>query len=150
MELLERVVRQDDRSDPIGHLQDECIAPADGPGRRRDQLGIGHGLIEFGTFGRIDAVAEGGIHDDGEASHVVLGEEGLHRFVELGEAGQRARLGGDVGAVNDDVIDAHGYPLCLGGRSPVHRSVWRTISLGWSHSLRRRWRTRSSVVKFPA
>ena len=86
MEFLEGVVGQNDGVDPVGDLQDERVTAANGSRRRRHQLGAGDGLIELGPFGLVDTVAEGGVDDHGEVPDVVLGDERLHCFVELGEA----------------------------------------------------------------
>ena len=103
MELLERVVRQDRGADLAGDLQDEGVAAADGPRRRRDQLAGEDGFFVLGPLGRVDAVREGGIDHDGEGLDGMLVEEGLHRIVELAEAGRGAPFGRDVGAIDDDV-----------------------------------------------
>ena len=87
MELLERVVRQDDGVDLVGDLQHEGVAPPDGAGRRADQFAGQHRLFVRVGLGGVDAVAEGGVDDDGQLVGGVLGEEGTDGFVELVEAG---------------------------------------------------------------
>ena len=66
VEFLEGVVRQHPGTDPLGHPQQEGVAPADRPRRGRDQLGVGDRLVEGLALGGIDPVAEGGVdhHDD--------------------------------------------------------------------------------------
>ena len=52
-------------------------------------------------------MAEGGVDDDGHLGVGILVEEGQHSLVELGQAGRRAALGRDVGAVDDDAAGGH-------------------------------------------
>ena len=107
VELLERVVGQDGGAGPAGDLQDEGVAPADGAGRRGDQLvGVDRVLVGL-AFLAVDAVGERGVDHDGDVVGRVLLDERLHRLVELGEAGRVAALGGDVRTVDDDVCDLH-------------------------------------------
>ena len=74
MEFLEGVVGEHLRAHPLGHPQQERVAPAHGAGRRRDHLGVGDGLVEGLALGRVDPVPEGGVdHDD----HLVAREFGL-------------------------------------------------------------------------
>ena len=91
------------RVGPVGDLEDERVAPSDGTGRRRDELAGEDGLLVLGPLGRVDAVAERGVDDDGEVVGGMFGEESAHRFVELLQAGSDAAFGGDVRAVDDDV-----------------------------------------------
>jgi hypothetical protein len=103
VELLERVVGEDGGAHLLGDAEQEGVAPPDGTGRRRHQLVVRHRLLERHSLRLVDAVAEGGVHDDGHHVVGVLTPVLAHSFVELGQAGHRAALGGDVGAVDDDV-----------------------------------------------
>src|SRR5690606_12263137 len=66
----------------------------------------------------VDAVGEGGVDDDGDVLGLELLDEGPHRLVELGEAGGVAPFGGDVGSVDDYVVDRHGMPGVREGGGP--------------------------------
>jgi hypothetical protein len=107
VELLERVVGQDRGAHPVGDLQQEAVAPAERAGGRRDDLARGLGLLERLPLGLVDAVAERGVDDDDDLVVGVLGEPSAHGFVELGQAGRRASLGGEVRAVDDDGAALH-------------------------------------------
>ena len=107
MELLERIVREDDRVGLVGDLQDERVTPSDGPSRWRHQFAGQHGRFVLGPLGGVDAVPEGGIDDDGELIGGMLGQKGSDGFVELAEAGEGTTFGRDVRAVYDDVLGSH-------------------------------------------
>ena len=109
--------------------EDEGIAAADGAGRAATELaGEDRGLVLV-ALGRVDAMAEGGVDDDGELIGGMFGQEGSDRFVELAEAGEGAAFGRDVGAVDDDVVVSHarwstvlcGEPRC----GPIARTPHR-------------------------
>src|SRR5690606_15891138 len=78
--------------------------------RRGDELAGRHRLLVLLPLLAVDAVGEGGVDDDRHVLGLVLLDEGPHRLVELGEAGRVTPLGGDVGSVDDDVVDRHGMP----------------------------------------
>ena len=103
VELLERVVREDRCVRLLGDREHERVAASDGTGRRCDEFVVGDALLELLDLGLVDAVAERGVDDDGDRGVRVLLHEGHHRLVQLGEAGQRAAFGGDVGPVDHDV-----------------------------------------------
>jgi hypothetical protein len=103
VELLERVVGQDRRLGPIGDLQDERIAPPDRPGRRGDDLARGHRVLVDLALAAGDAVRERRVDDDRHDLWPELGHEGLHRVVELRQAGELTTLSGDVRTVDDQV-----------------------------------------------
>ena len=104
VELLERVVGQDRGVHLLGDGQHESVTTTDGPGRGRNELVVGNGLVELGRLFRIDPMAEGGIDDHSDERVGVLGHERHHRLVQLGETGERAALGSDVRTVDDDMI----------------------------------------------
>src|SRR5690606_30904074 len=54
----------------------------------------------------------------GDVLGLELLDEGPHRLVELGEAGGVAPFGGDVGSVDDYVVDRHGMPGVREGGGP--------------------------------
>ena len=93
----------------LGHPEDEGVTPADGPGRRRDQLPVGHGLVEHGPLGRVDAVAEGGVHHHDDLGAGILGLEFPDGVVELLEARRGTAFGRDVRAVDDDMGRGHDF-----------------------------------------
>ena len=129
VELLVGVVGEDGGLDLVGDGEHERVAPADGPGGRCDELVVLDGGVELGHLPRVDAMAEGGVHDDRDDVVGVLLHEGQDGLVELLEARQRSPFGGEVGAVDDDVswhtgssvnhLDSAGArdPLRRGGRS---------------------------------
>ena len=86
VELLERVVGEDDRTRPFGNAQDEGVAPADGTRRRGDHLTVEHGFAQRLALGLVDAVLERRIDDDRDPTLGVLLGIGAHRLVELGQA----------------------------------------------------------------
>ena len=103
MELLVAVVRKNGSTDLLSNAQDEAIASTDGSRRRCDQLVVLDRLVErLGLLG-VDAMAEGGIHDDRDDVLGMIGHEGHHCFVQLLQAGLRTTLGGDVRTVDDDM-----------------------------------------------
>ena len=75
-------------------------APAGG----RHDLVRDLGLRERGSLRRVDAVLEAGVDDDGHLRSGVLPAEGGHGLAELGEARLRASLGGEVGAVDHEMV----------------------------------------------
>src|SRR6266511_4113144 len=56
-------------------------------------------------FAARDPVREAGVDDDGEDLRLVLADERLHGFVELGEARQVASLGRDVRPIDDHMLE---------------------------------------------
>ena len=104
VELLERVVRQDGAAGAVRDLQQEPVAAPDRAGRRRDDLARGLGLRERGALGRVDAVLEARVDDDGRDGAGVLAVERGDGFLELGEAGLGAALGRQVGAVDHEMV----------------------------------------------
>src|SRR5207237_4622235 len=103
-ELLERVVGEHGGADTVGDLEQELVAPADCARGRRHELAGRLPLLEGPALGGVDAVAEGGVDDDDQLGVGTLLLEGADGLVELGQAGLRPTLGGDVRAVDDDVI----------------------------------------------
>jgi hypothetical protein len=104
VELLERVVRQDDGIRLIGNCKDKRVASTDCSGRGRDDFVVLNGCIELGNFGRIDAVPKRGVNNHGDHICGVFGHVGLDRLAQLFEAGHRPSLGGEIGAIDDDVF----------------------------------------------
>ena len=86
VELLERVVREDDGPGAFGDAQHEGVAPADGTGRRRDDLAVEHGRAHLFTLGVRDAVLEGGVDHHDDAGIGILGRVGAYRLIELLQA----------------------------------------------------------------
>src|SRR4029450_10971326 len=74
-----------------------------GPGRRPPDLVVLDGGVELGPLPRVDPMAEGGIHDNGDHVVWVLLHEREDGLVELLEARQRSPFGGEVRAVDHDV-----------------------------------------------
>ncbi len=103
VELLERVVGEDRCVRLLSDREHEGITTSDGTSRRSDEFVVGDALLELLDLGLVDAVAERGVDDDGDRRVRILVHEGHHRLAQLGEAGQRAALGGDVGPVDHDV-----------------------------------------------
>ena len=96
MELLEGVVGQHGGLGPVGDAQQEAVTPADGAGRRRDDLAGVLRLLEGGPLRLVDPVGERGVDHHDDLVVGVLGQPRPHRLVELGEARQRTTLGCDV------------------------------------------------------
>ena len=104
MQLLEGVVGEDRGIGLLGHSGDEGVAATDRTRGRGDDLAGEHRLLVGVALGRLDAVLERGVDDDGDLRAGVLLEEGPHGLVQLGEAREGPALGGDVGPIDDDVI----------------------------------------------
>jgi hypothetical protein len=107
MELLERVVRQHGPVDLLGNTQQERVAASDGAGRGMDVLAAQRGLLETGKLGGIDPVRERGVDDDGDLRVRMVAPELDDSVFQLFQARQGPALGGDVGSVDDDVLNGH-------------------------------------------
>ena len=60
----------------------------------------------WAPLGRVDPVTERGVHDDHDLGARVLGQIGADGLVQLGQARDGPTLGGQVGAVHDDMVGA--------------------------------------------
>ncbi len=103
VELLERVVGEDRSTDLVGHLEDEGVASSDDAGGRDDDLSRLDGLLELRLLVVVDAVGERRVDDHRDRLVRALAHDGANGFVELGEAGEIAALGGDVGAIDNEM-----------------------------------------------
>jgi hypothetical protein len=85
VELLERVVRQHRRPGAIRDLEDEAVAASNRSCRRHDELVRGERFVVQLSLGRIDAMFERRVDDDGVDVVRSLRDECTHSFVELRE-----------------------------------------------------------------
>ena len=107
MELLERVVRQHGPVDLLGNAEQEGVPASDGTGGWMDVLPAQGSLFETRKFGGIDPVGEGGVNDDGDLRVRMVAPELGDGFLQLSQARQGSAFGGDVGSVDDDVLNGH-------------------------------------------
>ena len=103
VEFLERVVGQDRGLRLLSDAQHERIAATDSTSGRCDEFVVGDALLELLGFLLVDAMPERGVDHDGDRGVRVVVHERHHRLAQLGETGQRAPFGGDVGPVDHDV-----------------------------------------------
>jgi hypothetical protein len=131
VELLEGVVREHDGAGALGDAEHERVAAPDGAGGRRHQLAVQLGRLELGALGRLDPVAERGVHHDHHLSRGVLRHIRPDRLVQLAEAGRGPALGREVRAVDDDVVGGRHRPSVnhpggprwpVGAAQPIARS----------------------------
>ena len=126
MELLKRVVTQDDRVDAVGNLQDERVATADRPRGWRHDIACHHVLVEFRALAGGHTVFETRVGHHDYLDVGILRDEGPDRFIELSQAGRDPSLGGEVGPVHD-------HPrLGLAGAHPTARSSKSACSAVWT------------------
>ncbi|MEI2704190.1 MAG: hypothetical protein V9E89_02765 [Ilumatobacteraceae bacterium] len=121
MELLVAVVGQNRRPDLVGDAEHEGITAADGAGRWADDLVVGHGGVELGQLGLVDAVAERCVGHHGDQRVGELVDEGHHRLVQLLETGQGATFGSEVRSVDDDVTR---HNACQSSTRPPGSGGW--------------------------
>ena len=107
VELLERVVGQHGGARLLCDAEQKGVAPADGAGRRRDDLAVGLRLVECLALRLVDPVPERGVDHHGDLGVRELALEFPDRLVKLGQGRHGATLGGDVGPVHDDAPICH-------------------------------------------
>ena len=107
MELLERVVGKHGPVDLLGHAQQERVPAPDRARGGMHVLAAQRGLLETSELGGIDAVGEGGVHDDGDLRVRVITPQLGHGLLELDETRKGAALCRDVRPVDDYVLDWH-------------------------------------------
>ena len=104
VELLERIVGEDDRPGPLGDAQHEGVAAPDGAGRWGHDLAVEHRFAQRLAFGLVDTVLERRIDHDGDAAVGIFLRVRGHGFVELLQARKRSSFGGQVGPVHHDMV----------------------------------------------
>ncbi len=106
----------------VRDLQQEPVAATDRARGRRDDLARGLGLGERGPLGRVDAVLEARVDDDGRDRAGVLGVERRDRLLQLGEARLGASLGGEVRSVDHEVVSHVSSPVTPSRSAAISRS----------------------------
>ena len=83
--------------------QHEGVTAPNGAGGRAHHLVVLDGGVEVGNLGGVDAMSEGGVHDNGDEVVGELLHKGEHGVVELTQTRHRPPFSGDVRSVDDDM-----------------------------------------------